>query len=211
VNRDKRFSFAVTIALLLATIATCAISGRRIPEPLALPLDQISNHIAGWTEISQGALDPDTLRALDPTSYLVRTYQKGDSQIGLFIAYYAQQRAGESMHSPNHCLPGAGWEIMQRRSVIINALGRQVPINAYLIENFGSKKVMFYWYQSRDRIVANEYWAKLLLARDTALTGRTGGSIVRILLPDNAAASRDGIAFASSLIPEMQRCLIYKR
>jgi hypothetical protein len=38
--------------------------------------------------------------------------------------------------------------------------------------------LMFYWYQSRNRIVANEYLGKILLAKDTLLTGRTAGSIV---------------------------------
>lgn len=201
------FSFAVTAALLMGAIAAGGMTERRIPEHLALPLDQIGNDIAGWSRISQGSLDGPTLRALDPTSYLVRTYQKGSSRIDLFIAYYAQQRAGESMHSPNHCLPGSGWEITHRGSATIGALGRQNPVNKYVIENLGTKRVMFYWYQSRDRIIANEYWAKLLLARDTALTGRTGGSIVRILLADDSSADRDGMAFATDLIPKMQHCL----
>ena len=56
------------------------------------------------------------VRALDPTSYLSRTYRKGSNDADLFIAFYAQQRAGESMHSPKHCLPGSGWEIWKHDS-----------------------------------------------------------------------------------------------
>ena len=29
--------------------------------------------------------------------------------IGLFIGYFATQRTGQTIHSPQHCLPGAGW------------------------------------------------------------------------------------------------------
>lgn len=210
-NKPGWFSFAITTGLLLGALAAGSTTGRRIPEPLVLPLDQISPSIAGWTQVEQGSLDPGTLRVLDPTSYLVRTYRKGNSEVNLFIAYYAEQRAGESMHSPNHCLPGAGWEITDRDSATISALGRQVRVNKYVIDKLGAKKVMFYWYQSRDRIIASEYWGKLLLARDTALTGLTGGSIVRILLADNPAADRNGTAFASDLIAQMQRCLDGKR
>ena len=32
----------------------------------------------------------------------------------LFIAYYTTQRARGTYHSPQNCLPGAGWEIIQR-------------------------------------------------------------------------------------------------
>lgn len=206
-KRPATLSFAITTGLLLATILFGGITERRIPEPLAFPLDQIGSQIAGWTEVKQGELDPQTLKTLDPTSYLSRTYQKNALQLDLFIAYYAQQRAGESMHSPKHCLPGAGWEIMQRDSATVETMGKHIEINQFVIQNLGTSAVILYWYQSRNRIVANEYWAKLLLARDTALTGLTGGSIVRIMLPDDKSAIDHGIAFAAGLIPTMQRCL----
>ncbi len=202
--------FAVTTGLLVGAIVVGGMTERRIPEPLAIPLNRIDSQISGWTEINQRQLDAATLRVLDPTTYLSRTYQKGGSQIDLFIAYYAQQRAGESMHSPQHCLPGAGWEILQRGSASVNVAGKQVDINKYRIENLGTRMLMLYWYQSRSRIVANEYVAKVLLARDTALTGHTSGSIVRIMLPDDSAATGEGIGFASALIPRVQRCLGYE-
>lgn len=205
--KKRTVSFAITTGLLVSTILLGALAERRIPEPLDFPLDQIGTQISGWSEIGQQQLDPRTLKTLDPTSYLARTYRKGALQLDLFIAYYAQQRAGESMHSPQHCLPGAGWEIMRRDSTIVRAKGNQVEVNKFLIQNLGTNMVILYWYQSRSRIVANEYWAKLLLARDTALTGLTGGSIVRIMLPDNKAAIDQGLIFAADLIPRVQHCL----
>jgi hypothetical protein len=66
--------------------------------------------------------------------------------------------------------------------------------------------LMFYWYQSKTRIVASEYMGKILLARDTLLSGHTAGSIVRIMLPDTPAANAEGVAFATRLIPEVERC-----
>ena len=65
---------------------------------------------------------------------------------------------------------------------------------------------MFYWYQSKTRIVASEYLGKVLLARDTVLNGHTAGSIVRIMFPDTPTASAEGVAFATRLIPEVERC-----
>ena len=124
----------------------------------------------------------------------------------LFIAYYAQQRAGESMHSPKHCLPGGGWEIWKQDSELLTVRGKQFEINKYSIQNSGSRMLMFYWYQSKTRIVASEYIGKLLLARDTLLSGHTSGSIVRIMLPDSPAISNEGLAFATRLIPEVERC-----
>ena len=192
--------------LLLGTTLLAGLTARRIPDPLAAPLDQIDSRIEGWTAAGDHILPAPTLHALDATSYLARTYQKDTSQLDLFIAFYAQQRAGESMHSPKHCLPGAGWEIWKHDSASIPVHGRQVQINKYSIQNSGTRMLMFYWYQSKTRIVASEYLGKILLAEDTILNGHTAGSIVRIMLPDTPAANADGMAFAARLIPEVERC-----
>ena len=199
-------TFTATVVLLLGTTVLSTLAAHRIPEPLAVSLDQISPQIDGWTAAGDQTLPSYTLHALAPTAYLVRTYKKAYSQLDLFIAFYAQQRAGESMHSPKHCLPGAGWEIWNHDSTLIPIRGQQVQINKYSIENAGTRMLMFYWYQSKTRIIASEYIGKVMLARDTILTGHTAGSIVRIMLPDTPAASSTGVSFAEHLIPEVERC-----
>ena len=110
------------------------------------------------------------------------------------------------MHSPKHCLPGGGWEIWQLGSSTVPVNGRDVPINKYSIERSGVRNLMMYWYQSKDRIVASEYLGKLMLVKDTLLTGNTSGSIVRITLPDTPGAEEQGQRFAVQLIPQVQRC-----
>lgn len=198
--------FAATVLLLLGTTVLSGLTARRIPETLAVPLDQIDSRIQGWTAMDDATLPAPTLHALAPTSYLVRTYRKGNSQLNLFIAFYSQQRAGESMHSPKHCLPGSGWEIWKHDSAFVPVHGKRVQINKYSIQNSGERMLMFYWYQSKARIISSEYIGKILLARDTILSGLTAGSIVRITLPDTPESSTEGVAFATNLIPEVERC-----
>jgi EpsI family protein len=199
--------FVCTTALLAGTIVLSGLAERRIPESLAVPLDQISSNVLGWTAAGDRTLTEGVARQLDATSYLSREYRKGGASLDLFVAFYAQQRAGESMHSPKHCLPGGGWEIWKHDSAMIPVNGQQIRVNKYSIQNMGSRMLMFYWYQSKDRIIASEYLGKVLLARDSLLTGRTGASIVRIMLPDTPTAANEGVALASQFITEMQRCL----
>lgn len=201
------FRYLGTVLALGGAFLTGNLTEHRIPEPLAVPLNQISGEVSGWTAVADQVLPAPTLRALNATAYLARTYQKGDQYLGLFIAFYSQQRAGESIHSPKHCLPGAGWEIWQLGSAQLPVNGKSVQINKYSIENAGARQVMFYWYQSKDQIIASEYMAKVLLARDTLLTGRTAGSIVRVTLPDTPAAANEGVGFASKIILEVWRSL----
>lgn len=205
--KDTRFLALCILAMLLTTGGLAHRFARTLPTPLALPLEQIDTSILGWKMESNQVLPDSTLRALKPTSYLVRSYAKGKENLNLFVAFYAQQRSGESMHSPKHCLPGSGWEIWRLGSTdISDTEWGETTVNKYSIQYAGKRLLMFYWYQSADRIVADEYRAKVLLARDTLFTGRTAGSIVRFTLPDTEWASREGDAFAAKLIPIVRRC-----
>jgi EpsI family protein len=201
------FRYIFTVVLLMATLATFALSQRREADRLVQPLDTIDKQIAGWTMVSNDPLTQGVLGRLQLTSYVSRTYEKNRNKLGLFIAYYAQQRAGESMHSPKHCLPGSGWQIWKHDSAMVPVNGRQIEINQYSIQNSGRRMLVFYWYQSKERILASEYMGKVLLAKDAILTGHTGGSLVRLTVPDLPDSPAAGVAFATVLIPEMQRCL----
>jgi EpsI family protein len=204
--RRISFPLVATIVLLIATVVLSGVASRRIPEPLVVPLDLISSQVSGFGAVRDQKLPDYTLRTLNATSYISRTYQKGPMQAELFVAFYAQQRGGESMHSPKHCLPGGGWEIWKQDSATVLVNGNPVQINKYSIQNSGARMLMFYWYQSKSRIYASEYLGKVLLARDTILTGHTAGSIVRVVVPDRPGAAEEGAAFAASIIPEVQRC-----
>src|ERR1017187_8086667 len=166
-NSPITLSFTATVALLVGTIFLGNLTARRIPSPLAVPLERIASDVAGWTAAQDQKLPEGTLHALDATSYLSRPYRKGSTELDLFIAFYAQQRAGESMHSPKHCLPGSGWEIWKHEPATLEVGLRRVEINEYFIQKSGERMLVLYWYQSRDRVIANEYLGKLLLIRDT--------------------------------------------
>jgi len=199
--------FLCTILLLSAALVAARLSERRRSDYLARPLEKIDANIAGWHAVGDAALGARVLKVLLPTSYLARTYRKKDLELGLFIAFYAQQKAGESMHSPKHCLPGNGWEIWNYDTARVPlANGTRVKVNKYSIYNSNQRLVMLYWYQSKQRIIASEYLGKILLVRDALFDGRTAASIVRITVPDVPGSTSQAIDFASHMIPEVQRC-----
>ncbi|HEU0139520.1 MAG: EpsI family protein [Bryobacteraceae bacterium] len=202
---------AALCLLLAATLAASRLSERRVPEYLAQPLDSIGTELAGWRAAQELSVDDKVLGQLRPTSLLSRLYRKDQDELGLFIAYYAEQRAGESMHSPKHCLPGSGWEIWKRNSVEVPFEDRMVTINRYAIRKGMQRMLVLYWYQSRSRVIANEYTGKVLLVRDALLDGRTAGSIVRINIADNPHSEEAGLIFAKAVMAELQRCLKPRR
>src|SRR5690348_122897 len=198
-------AFGGTAVLLLGTTLLSGLTSLRVPDQLAVPLDQIDSTLAGWTAAGDQTLPAPTLRALALTAYLSRTYRKDQSNLDLFIAYYAEQRAGESMHSPKHCLPGAGWEILEYKTAQIPVDGRTYDVNQYIVSHESERMLILYWYQSKGRVIASEYMGKLLLARDTLLQHTTSGSIVRITIPDRPGALGAARDLATETIRQVSR------
>jgi EpsI family protein len=204
---STRQAFWIVAILLTLTIAASNATEHRTLESLTAPLESIPRQIDGWSMMRSQVLDDRTLGILAPTSYLSRTYMRDGRQLDLFVAYYAAQRAGESMHSPKNCLPGSGWEIWRQDSATVPVNGELTQINRYSIQRLGQKQIVFYWYQSSKRVIASEFLGKILLVRDSLVDGRTAGTIVRIALPATDAAAAEGTAFSERMIRELQRCL----
>ena len=56
--------------------------------------------------------------------------------ISLFIGYFASQRTGQTMHSPQNCLPGAGWTFeSQKYTTIQDINGKNYNVGEYVISN----------------------------------------------------------------------------
>jgi EpsI family protein len=188
---------------LLGGTLLASLAPERSPESLLRPLDGIGPEIEGWKLAREEGIPPAQLQA---TSYLARTYTKNDEPLGLLIAFHDSHRGAVSVHSPKNCLPGDGWEIWDSeiRNLVLD--GRPVAINEYHIYKLDQRKAVLYWYQSRNRVVANEYLAKLFLLRDGMLDGRSSGSVVRIAMSDRPELLPDGLRFAGAVMRQLELC-----
>jgi EpsI family protein len=204
--RIKSVHYLLTLLLLTGTLGASVWSDHRTPAILVAPIDTISKTIGGWTSRGDQPLGDTIVASLAATSYLSRTYRKDRTEADFFMAFYEQVRAGESMHSPKYCLPGGGWEFSDFRTVVLNNGGRPAKINRAIVRRGEERQLLLYWYQSRPRVIASEFESKFFLVWDGLVRGNQGGSIVRLMLPDRPGAEEEGLALASQVIPEVQRC-----
>jgi EpsI family protein len=195
---------ACTALMLGATLTASLLAGNRAGRPLARPLDRIPTTLGDWIGVTGPAPDDRQLELLAATSYLSRNYRRPGGDLNLFIAYYALQKAGESMHTPKNCLPATGWEITKFDEAELSVDGRAERINRYTIQNGDSRAVVLYWYQTSDRIIASEYEGKVFLVWDAIIKGRTDGSVIRITTRDNPKAVEDALGFARAIESEMK-------
>jgi len=129
-------------------------------------------------------LSPEELAANGASEYLLRAYHDGTAErLGLYVGYYPHQGQGKTIHSPRNCLPGGGWEPVSHSIVSMTVAGSSVPVNRYIIAREGQQALVYYWYQGRSRVAANEYLVKWDLLRDAALEARSEEALVRLVLP----------------------------
>ena len=209
----SHWRFAVTAALLAATAIFLQARGRNEILPSREPLASFPYQLEEWigTDVP---MQQDVLDILGPGDFLQRFYENTSASqpyVDLFVAYFPSQRAGDTIHSPKHCLPGSGWLPTESSTIFISFPGR-VPFqaNRYVIAKGDDRQLVLYWYWAHDRALASEYWAKFYLVADSIRLNRSDGSLVRIItpLPPNEAveaAQHRLLSFAGNMVPRLDR------
>jgi EpsI family protein len=200
----------VTLAVFGLLVTWHAQSLQALPSSTlaALPLS-----LGAWTGREDPPLEPGVADVLRADEYLMRTYrnrERSDPPVGLYVAFYASQQTGATIHSPLNCLPGAGWDPIERGRTTLALPGGRAVVNRYIVQKGTDRQAVFYWFQSRGRVVASEYTSRLLLVRDAFTTGRGDGALVRLTVPirDRAAdADLAAARFAEQLQPALLRHL----
>jgi EpsI family protein len=200
----------LSAALLLAA---CAIYLRAHSSnevfPSRLPLQTFPEHLGDFTG-TDVPIEGDVLQILGPGDFLSRVYTGQSHYIHLFIAYFPTQRAGDTIHSPRNCLPGAGWTPVESTQITLSVPGlARFPANRYVIAKGDSRQLVLYWYWAHDRGVASEYWAKYYLVADSIRMNRSDGSLVRLTTPIAAGESADAaeqrlMPVVNEIVPQLE-------
>jgi EpsI family protein len=219
--------FWTVIVLLTLTAILLHTRGDTDYIPPRQPLAQMPGAIGPWNTSHDIPLSQDTLDVLGQGDFLNRVYSSYPAlaqpasqtqqqsvvnpavPVSLFIGYFPTQRTGQTIHSPQHCLPGAGWTFESSRYVNMpDVNGKLYNVGEYVISNGESRQFVIYWYQAHGRSIANEYKAKLYMVSDAIRTNRTDGALVRVItsiLPtESVSNARDrALLFAGQLAPHL--------
>lgn len=199
--------FGVLLALLLFGNVELAMLSHGKPMPLRRSFSQFPSMLGDWTGREASTISSGEAAVLKADDYVWRTYERRGVQLSLFVAYYRSQQAGDTLHSPKNCLPGAGWRAMRSENIQMAGANRSFPANHMIIARDETQYEVVYWYQANKRVFASEYAGKLYLAYDAISKGRTDGAIVRIMAPydrsGNSMAEIQGFARElSAVLPQ---------
>jgi EpsI family protein len=203
----------VTVFLLLQT-AVLYSSIRAEYVPPSRGLAQVPQQLGSWNMTSEGLVDKETQDVLKADDLLNRFYKNTSTgaEAGLFVAAFRTQRNGKSPHSPKNCLPGSGWTQLSSENYPIDVgLAAPIVVNRYVIVHGQERELVLYWYQSRDRVVADEFKAKFWVVADAMRLNRTDTALVRVIIGinnnDTETATRIGTDFVRSFFGTLKQYL----
>ena len=116
------------------------------------------------------------------------TTKRPGSPVGVdfFSAYYHKLTEGQGIHSPEVCIPTAGWEMAKIEKHELTIKGSGWPpftVNRAIIEKGLNQQLVYYWFEQRGRRLTNDYVAKAMTVWDSVTIGRTDGALVRVITP----------------------------
>ncbi|MDM8518060.1 EpsI family protein [Desulfobacterales bacterium HSG16] len=151
--------------------------------------------------------DQEIYDVLGVDDSILANYNHADGRtVQLYVGFYNSQSEGDLIHSPKHCMPGAGWNIIESGIVEVDIpeSGSMNVIRLFLQKGV-QKQISLYWFQSRGRIISSEYMQKIYLVTDSITRHRTDGSFVRLITPvyndDEARAMERLKSFTRSIMP----------
>ena len=173
-------------------LAASALAWQVRPQVEPVPIDRepfvlFPREIGDWQSTPTAPLTAGVEAALGADDYhSVQLSKAGaDAPVGLFMAWYEDQSNGGT-HSPEVCLPGAGWEIAWIERVDLGAelgIGKAYNVNRAIIQKGEQRMMAYYWFEQHGRHIAWDYAAKFWLLWDGVTIGRTDGAMVRLLTP----------------------------
>jgi EpsI family protein len=207
---SPRLAFAAGVLAVTSFVTQAAYHSK---PGLWLGPSQLPLTLGDWQGREGGPLDAETMAVLRADGVINRVYARADqSPVDLYVAYYARQQPGVSIHSPLHCLPGTGWEVQSAGSLDLpSSRGITGEARKLIAQKNRDRALVLYWYSVHGRMVGSETASRLYLLGDRLRLGRNDAALVRVVAPldeGEAAAEQQAVGFIRDLLPQLPRLWI---
>jgi exosortase D (VPLPA-CTERM-specific) len=183
-NRVFQPVFLAAMAVLALTFGLSHGVEFRNKVPASRALSEFPMQVGAWTGTHE-TMAQIYLDSLYFSDYLLTNYVNAVGRaINFYVAYYQDQRKGESVHSPETCLPGGGWDFKQAGEVHIPLNGNSaITVKRAFMEKDGSRQLTYFWFAKMGRVLTTLYQLKLYTFWDSLTLQRTDAALVRIITP----------------------------
>ena len=205
-----------TMLMIVSLVAFPMVPDRNTVAPDRYSFAAFPRSVGDWRQFGEEqSFTPAVERILAADDY--HAVQFGQSPtaptIDFFTAWYEDLAADGVMHTPEICLPGAGWEIAKVEMVDISGeLGLSSPykINRIIIQKGTERSLVYYWFTHMGHAIPRSASAKFSVLTRGVIAGRSDGSIVRLISPIGKGQSEEEAEaqmndLLASILEEMPR------
>lgn len=196
---------ATLLILLLGAGAHWSIShaqdtaSRNQAETVTL---EIPDYIGGYSQ--QGPdeeVDERTKRILETSTVMIRNYASESGwPVQLTIVYAGTTR--RSLHFPEICLVGAGWEI---REQYLNPVGFDFWAKRLVLVKGKHQQAVVYWFKTGDNLTGNYFENAWEWAKNQVSFGTRTSAMIKLSAPIGSAGEEAAFAmlddFAMKFVP----------
>lgn len=181
----------ITASVFVIAVATAwpLMPSRESQAPDRLEFTFFPKQIGDWLQYGdEQQFSPRVERILAADDYINVQYGRSPSEptVDFFSAWYQDLAEDGVVHTPEICLPGAGWEIAKVERVDISAaLGLSEPyeVNRVIIQKGEKRRLVYYWFKHMGVAIPSNTRAKFNVLTGGVMAGRYDGAIVRIIRP----------------------------
>jgi len=204
----------VILIVLFSTLGAYSYTLRYEEARLAgMPnLDLVPKRVGDYTSRTF-QLGSQSLDVLGADTTLARTYYGENKRtIELFIGFYRTQQKNSQIHSPRHCYPGSGWDIIREGKTRLSPdEGETLPARSLLISDGNVKRLVIYWFYAGGRSITGEFSLKWQQMKASLLGRPQAAAFIRfsVIIPagEEKEAREDLLEFIKSVRPAIDRSL----
>ncbi|MCG8615348.1 MAG: VPLPA-CTERM-specific exosortase XrtD [Desulfobacterales bacterium] len=154
-----------------------------VQKPERQSFEAFPMEIAGW-QGKREYLSEEIMNSLWADDYVNAVFTRPDSRnaILLLIPYYEYQGTRHTVHAPQSCLLGGGWDMMGSGTQKLSVPGREIEIGFMNLQKDNRRMLASYFFLQRGRVLTSPWMNKLYLMRDAVEKRRTDGALVRVEL-----------------------------
>jgi len=108
-------------------------------------------------------LEEDFLARLGARSAVFRSCLYRGRAFWLFAGYFDTQKEGSQVHSPKHCYPGSGWNVLEARN--LSCPWAPGKVGRLVVSDGRERREVLYWYQTEGEVMASVFALKAQMVK----------------------------------------------
>lgn len=196
-------SLVIVAAVHVVILTTQFRAGQSAP---AETIGAIPSRIADYVQVgSDETIDPRTAAILETSTVLIRNYNSGSGwPVQLVIVYAGATR--RSLHFPEVCLMGSGWELKEQTTTQIGIL---FSAKRLVLVNGRNRQAVLYWFKTGDYLTGNYFVNALHWTANQMMFASPTSAMIQVATPIGTDGEDAAFAiledFAVKLYPEIMR------